>query len=687
MGRYRVTVDTGGTFSDFVYVNEETREIEVAKFPSTPEDPSKAILTGIENLIGKGVNARDIAYFCHGTTVGTNALLEGKGVRTGLLVTEGFRGIYEVAEQSRPHGPAIFDIFYDRPAMLAPASHTGEVRERVAFDGTVVTPLDETSLREAVRALKRQNVESIAVCFLFSFLMPEHEQRAREVIGEEIPGCNVSLSCEVVPQIREYYRLSTTVINAYLSPILARYIANLDARLNDTGVSTPQKYIMQSNGGMSTFDATAKKSVATVLSGPAGGIVAGLQTCRTTPYQNLITFDMGGTSCDVALIKDGEPSLAARGKVEGRDIALPMIEINTVSAGGGTLAKVDRFGQLEVGPQSAGAVPGPACYMRGGTQPAITDCNVVLGYLSPENFLGGKMQLDTQASRKALQDNIAMPLGMNVEDAAEGIVRIINVKMQEAIKAISTMRGHDLRDFMLLAFGGAGPLHAGAMAQDLGMAGVIVPPFPGVYSAMGLVMSDVKHDYIRSRMTLISATDEAAVNAVFAELADDASNELKSEGFADDAIRIEPSLDLRYAGQGYEITMPCEFPLPAGGLAEVRKRFDETHREMFGHTAPDEPVEIVSWRLRGVGVVPPVEIRKYQPEGRPLADALRETRKARFEGETLDCPVYQRERLDVGITFTGPAVVDQLDCTTVIFPGQTARIDEYRNIIITMERG
>ena len=686
MGRYRVTVDTGGTFSDFVFVNEDTGEIEVAKFPSTPDDPSRAILIGVEHLIAKGVAAQDIVYFCHGTTVGTNALLEGKGVRTGLLVTEGFRGIYEVAEQSRPHGPAIFDIFYDRPAMLTPASRTGEVRERVAFDGSVVTPLDEAQLRQAVRTLKQHNVEAIAVCFLFSFLTPQHEQTARRIIEEEIPGCSISLSCEVVPQIREYYRLSTTVINAYLSPILARYIANLDKRLNQAGIVTPQKYVMQSNGGMSTFEQTASKAVATVLSGPAGGIVASLQTCRTTPYQNLITFDMGGTSCDVALIKDGEPSLASRGKVEGRDIALPMIEINTVSAGGGTLSKVDAFGQLEVGPHSAGAAPGPACYMRGGTQPAITDCNLVLGYLSPDNFLGGQMQLDAQASREAVGEHVAKPLGISVEDAAEGVVRIINVKMQEAIKAISTMRGHDLRDFMLLAFGGAGPVHAGKMAQDLGMAGVIVPPFPGVYSAMGLVMSDVKHDYIRSRMTLVSQTDEAAVNTIFAELAGEANKELRAEGFPPDRIRLEPALDLRYAGQGYEITMPCVWPLPDSGLAALRKQFDAVHKTMFGHTAPEEPVEIVSWRLRGVGVVPPVEIKAHAPAGTPLSVALRETRKVRFDAAWVDCPVYQRERLDVGLAFTGPAIVDQLDCTTVIFPGQTARIDDYHNIVITMER-
>mgnify|MGYP006278248475 FL=1 len=684
MAQYRLTVDTGGTFSDFVYVNDETREVTVAKIPSTPDDPSRAILAGVEELIARGVAPEDIRYFCHGTTVGTNALLEGKGVRTGLIVTKGFRGIYEVAEQSRPHGPAIFDIMYDRPAMLTPQSRTGEAAERVSFEGEIIEPLDEEALRETARALREEDVQSIAVCLLFSFLAPEHEQRVREILAEEIPGCSVSLSSEIVPQIREYYRLSTTVINAYLQPILARYIANLDERLKTAGVVTPQKYIMQSNGGMATFEATAKKAVATVLSGPAGGITASVHACRTTGVQNLITFDMGGTSCDVALIKDGEPSISNRGKVEGRDVALPMIDINTVSAGGGTLAHVDRFGELVVGPQSAGAMPGPACYMRGGTQPTITDCNLVLGYLSPGNFLGGKMSLDAQASRDAIARAVADPLKVSVEDAAEGIVRIINVKMQEAIKAISTMRGHDLRDFMLLAFGGAGPLHAGRIAQDLGMAGVIVPLYPGVYSAMGLVMSDVKHDYIRSRLTALSNVTEAQVNEVFAQLEAQARADLAQEHFAPEQTDIEYALDLRYAGQGYEITLPCKAPLAPGDLKALRAGFDEEHRKMFGHTAPNEPVEIVSYRLRGVGRVPPVELPEFKPTGAALSEALREMRPARFDGRTIDCPVYQRERLDVGATFEGPAIIDQLDCTTVVPPGQKVRIDSYRNMIITI---
>ncbi|MEA2977058.1 MAG: N-methylhydantoinase [Alphaproteobacteria bacterium] len=686
MGRYRVTVDTGGTFSDFVYLDEDTGEVTISKVPSTPDDPSRAILHGIEMLLGKGVAAADIGYFCHGTTVGTNALLEGKGVKTGLLVTQGFRAIYPVGEQARPYGPAIFDVMFDKPAMLVPQSLTGEVAERVDFRGNVLRELDEAALRQTLRALAGEKIESIAVCLLFSFLHPQHEQRVAEIVREEMPECSISLSSDILPQIREYYRLSTTVMNAYLQPILAHYIAQLDRRLSSAGVTTRQKYIMQSNGGMSTFAAAARKAVTTVLSGPAGGVTAGAYACVMTGAHNLITFDMGGTSCDVALIKDGEPFVSGRGKIEGRDIAVPMMDINTVSAGGGTIAKVDRFGVLAVGPESAGAQPGPACYSRGGTLPTITDCNVVLGYLGEDNFLGGQMRLDGAKARKAIQDVVATPLSMSVESAAEGIVRIIDVKMEEAIKAISTMRGHDLRDFMLLAFGGAGPVHACRIARDLGMAGVIVPLYPGVYSAIGLLMSDVKHDYIQSKMTALSEIAPADLNAMFERLAAQALADLRDDGFSSETIRIQRALDMRYAGQGYEITMDCAADaMTADSLKELRLRFDVQHRGMFGHMAPEEPVEIVSYRVRGIGLVPPVQMPTFKRARTTLADALRETRKVRFGGKTVDCPVYQREKLDVGLTFSGPAVLDQFDCTTVIVPGQQVRVDEWKNLIVTGE--
>ena len=683
MGKVRVTVDTGGTFSDFVCLDEDTGTISITKLPSTPDDPSRAILDGIETLLDDGIRAEDIAFLCHGTTVGTNALLEGKGAKTALLVTEGFRGIYEVGEQARPYGAAIFDVMYDKPSMLVPRSLTGEVRERIDFRGEVLRPLDEEALRTTLRALARKQPASIAVCLLFSFLHPQHEERVGAIIAEELPECSISLSSAVLPQIREYYRLSTTVINAYLQPILERYIANLDRRLAAAGVATAQKYIMQSNGGMSTFAAASRRAATTVLSGPAGGVTAGVAAGRALGIPDIITFDMGGTSCDVALIRGGQPLVSARGKIEGHDIAVPMMDINTVSAGGGTIAGANALGEIEVGPHSAGAVPGPACYGRG-ERPTITDCNLALGYLSADNFLGGRMRLDAERARTAIATKVAGPLGMPVVQAAEGVIRIIDVKMEEAIKAISTMRGHDLRDFMLLAFGGAGPLHAGRIARDLGMAGVIVPLYPGVFSAIGLLMSDVKHDYVRSRMTELSELTSDAVEAMFAELTREAVADLRGDGFPADRIGIDRALDMRYAGQGYEIAVPCDkVALHADGIAGLRRRFDDLHQRMFGHMAPDQSVEVVSYRLCGIGRVSAPPMPKFEPTGTKLSDALREYRQVRFDGESLACPVYQRERLDVGLALHGPAILDQFDCTTVICRGQTARVDAWKNIIIT----
>jgi N-methylhydantoinase A len=392
---------------------------------------------------------------------------------------------------------------------------------------------------------------------------------------------------------------------------------------------------------------------------------------------------MGGTSCDVALIRGSQPLVSARGKIEGHDIAVPMMDINTVSAGGGTIAGTNALGEIEVGPQSAGAMPGPACYGRG-ERPTITDCNLALGYLSADNFLGGRMRLDAERARSAIATKVAGPLGMPIAQAAEGVIRIIDVKMEEAIKAISTMRGHDLRDFMLLAFGGAGPLHAGRIARDLGMAGVIVPLYPGVFSAIGLLMSDVKHDYIRSRMTDISELTSDAVEAMFAELTREAVADLHRDGFPAAHIGIDRAVDMRYAGQGYEIAVLCDkVALHAEGVAGLRQRFDDMHRRMFGHMAPDQPVEVVSYRLCGIGRMSAPPIPKFESTGAKLSDALREYRQVRFDGKSLSCPVYQRERLDVGLALQGPAILDQFDCTTVICRGQTARVDQWKNIIIT----
>ncbi|HEV8341103.1 MAG TPA: hydantoinase/oxoprolinase family protein, partial [Candidatus Binatia bacterium] len=449
MAKYRVTVDTGGTFSDFVFFNEDTGEISITKVPSTPKKPFQAVLNGTEELLAQGVAAKDISFFSHGTTVGTNALLEEKGARTGLLVTQGFRGIYEVQEQTRGYGPATYDLFFEKPSLLAQPYYTEEIPERIDFRGEVLKPIDVESSLRAVHNLKKKGVESVAVCFLFSFLNTAHELKVKEIIEKEMPTVSLSLSCEVLPQIREFYRMSTTVINAYIAPVVGRYLTALEGKLRELGVTTPRLYIMQSNGGVSTFQGAAKKPAATVLSGPAGGVIASIGISQHAGIKNIITFDMGGTSCDVALIHQGAPVITTQGRISRRPISLPMLDIHTVSAGGGTIARIDSVGGLQVGPDSAGADPGPICYDHGGEEVTITDANLVLGVLDPDHFLGGKLKLNKAKAEKLLEEKIAKPLGLSLFEAADGILKIINAKMEEAIKAVSSQRGYDIRDFTL----------------------------------------------------------------------------------------------------------------------------------------------------------------------------------------------------------------------------------------------
>jgi N-methylhydantoinase A len=682
--RFRVAVDTGGTFTDFVLLDEATREVSIAKVLSSPDDPSVSVMRGIEQFLA-AEPAPEISYFCHGTTVGTNALLEEKGVRTGLLVTAGFRGIYEIMEQARPHGSALFDLEYDKPALLTPESRTGEVVERLDHLGRVLVPLDEDALRRTLRELRAEAIESLAVCLLFAYLDPVHEHRVGELAAEELPGCSVSLSSAVLPQIREYPRLSTTVINAYLQPIVQRYLANLKDRLHTRGVTTAQSYVMQSNGGTATFATAAAKAAATLLSGPAGGVTAGARLSQLCGLDKVITFDMGGTSCDVALIEGGQASPGAGGVIAGRHVALPALDIDTVSAGGGTLAAVDAQGVLTVGPGSAGSVPGPACYGRGGTKPTVTDANLVLGYLSGTSRLGGSLALDEAAALAALRAEVADPLGLDPVDAAKGIVDVVNIQMQEAIKGISTMRGYDLRDFVLVGFGGAGPVHAAALAEDLHMAGVLIPAHPGVLSALGLLMADVQHDYVRSRLDPLDALDPAGVLRVFDELAAEAKADLHAEGFAAEGIELDHALDMRYTGQGYEVRVPLSTALlHEQGFTAVRKAFDAEHLNRFGHSAPDETAEVVSYRLTARGRVPEVRLPEHHPTGTPLADALIGRRPVRFGSATVDCPVYARERLDVGLEFAGPAIIDQTDTTVVVLPGQQVRVDPWLNLFLSV---
>ncbi len=685
MAKYRVTVDTGGTFSDFVFFNEETGEIAITKVPSTPKEPFQAILSGVKELLDQGVAAKDISFFSHGTTVGTNALLEEKGARTGLLVTQGFRGIYEVMEQTRGYGPATYDLFFEKPKLLAPPYYTEEIPERVDFRGQALKPIDVEASLEAVRRLKKKGVESVAVCFLFSFLNPAHELKIKEIFAREFPEARLSLSCEVLPQIREFYRMSTTVINAYIAAVMANYLSRLEGRLREMGVTTPKLYIMQSNGGVSTFDGAAKKPIATVLSGPAGGVIASMGTCERVGIKNIITFDMGGTSCDVALIHQGNPVITTQGKISLRPISLPMLDIHTVSAGGGTIARIDAVGGLQVGPDSAGADPGPVCYDRGGENITITDANLVTGVLHPDHFLGGRMKLNKQKAERLLEEKIARPLRLGLLEAADGILKIINVKMEEAIKAVSSQRGYDIRDFTLVAFGGGGPMHAGRIALDLGILSVLVPLTPGVHSALGLLMSDVKHDYVRSKLAGLGDLDLNEINNLFAQLIDQAKTDLRGEGFHDNEIKIEPYLDLRYAGQGYELTVPCMMPpLKPDHLALMRQRFDTQHEQASGHKAETEPVELVSLRLISLGLVPQAKLSPGKTTGRKVEEAKIGERKIFFGKERgmLNSKIYNRDLLEPNHQIFGPAVIEQMDTTTVIHPEQEATVDGYRNLIV-----
>jgi N-methylhydantoinase A len=685
MPKYRVTVDTGGTFSDFVFFNEASGAISITKVPSTPKQPFQAVLNGIQELVDQGVAANDVSFFCHGTTVGTNALLEEKGAKTGLLVTQGFRGIYEVMEQTRGYGPATYDLFFEKPRLLTPPYLTEEIPERVDFKGHTLKPIDIEVSREAVRRLKKKDVQSVAVCFLFSFLNPDHELKIKQLFAEEFPEARLSLSYEVLPQIREFYRLSTTVINAYIQPVMASYLSQLENRMRDMGVTTPKLYIMQSNGGVSTFKGSAQKPVATVLSGPAGGVIASMGTCERIGINNIITFDMGGTSCDVALIHEGNPAITTQGKINLRPIALPMLDIHTVSAGGGTIARIDAVGGLQVGPDSAGADPGPVCYDRGGENITVTDANMVCGVLDPDHFLGGRMKLDKAQAERVLQEKIAKPLKLDLLEAADGVLKIIDAKMEEAIKAVSSARGYDIRDFTLVAFGGGGPMHAGRMALDLGIPSVLVPLTPGVHSALGLLMSDVKHDYVRSKLVGLDDLDLAEINHMFHQLIERAKTDLINEGFSDEEIKIEPYLDLRYAGQGYELTVPAPMPpFTKHDLTLMRGRFDTLHEQNSGHKAESEPVELVSLRLVSLGLVPQAKLSPGIATGRKV-DAAKTGERKVFLGKehgVLTTQIFNRDLFEPGHRISGPAIVEQLDTTTVIQPEQEAFVDEYRNIII-----
>jgi N-methylhydantoinase A len=689
--RYRLGVDVGGTHTDLVLLDTATGELLVEKVASTPENPAFGVLDGVRRLIGRGVAPDGIGFFAHGTTITTNALLEMRGTKVGLMITKGFRAVQEIQAQARDGN--LFDYFYAKPAPIAPQSLTREIPERSDYAGNVLVPLDEAAVRLAAHELATAGVQSIAVCYLFSFMNPAHEQRTRALIHEQLPGIHVSLSSEVLPRIREWPRLSTTLINAYLEPVMVHYIGHLNSGLDAAGVRTRQRFLMQSNGGVMPFSAAIAggRTVHTLFSGPAAGAQASAHLARADARRGLVTLDMGGTSADIAFIEGGAPLEVTEGVIARRQVDVPALDMTTISAGGGSIAWIDGGGFLNVGPRSAGADPGPACYGRGGTQPTVTDADLLCGYLNPDYFLGGAQTLDIAASRAVLQSHIADPLGMDVLAAAAGIGSIVDMRMADEVRVFAAKRGVDLSAFTLLPFGGAGAVHAAAVAAELGMRRILVPPRPGAFSALGLLCTDVVHDYIRSELRPLGEITADHAEAIFRELEGRARGELAAEGLAAAAATFARELDLRYTGQGYELRTPLDGlfadRLTAASLSAARERFDQRHAQIHGHAARERPVEVVSYRLRLRVAAPKFEPREEAapPSPRLLADASKGRRMVTFAGTAIEAVLYERDRLDIGSVMAGPAIVEQFDATTAVPPGWRARVDGQRNLIMDQE--
>jgi N-methylhydantoinase A len=684
---WHVGIDTGGTFTDLAARDPATGQRYITKVPSTPGNPATGILGALRQFATEtGATLGDVEFFAHGTTVGTNAVLEGKGARAGLLMTRGFKAIYEVRGGIRPARVDLVDPRYRKPAPLVPLHLTHYVDERVAYDGSVLEPLDEDSVRAAVEALKAEGVESIAVLCLFSFMNSGHEERIAEIVRESIPECRVSLSSRVLPVIREYVRLSTTALDAYVGPVVARYFEELAARLSDAGLTTGQSYVMQSNGGLMRITVSSQHPNEILLSGPASGVVFGLELGRLIEEQDVVTFDMGGTSTDISIIKDGAIAQTREGKIAGQEIGSPMTEIHTIGAGGGTIAWIGSDGLLKVGPQSAGADPGPACYDRGGVEPTVTDSNVLLGYLDPTRFLGGRMSGRPELSHAALE-RLGEQLAMSPLDAAVGVNRIINTHMAVGLRLTLEAKGCDPGRFVLVAFGGAGPLHAWRLAEDCGIPRIAVPPHPGIACAMGLLETDIVHVYMQSFLVRIDRTSPEEIARRFDSLLERALADAIAEGFTRDDLQIVRQVDLRYPHQGYELSMDCRFEEPSeSDLEQLRNEFDLRHEQIYGVSAPTEPVELVNLRIRAV-----VPVESPAPESEALAGTSPDTaqtgeRTAYFHslGVFQQTPVYDRGLLRPGTVIAGPAIIEQLDTTTVIGPGWTTTVDPYS--ILTMER-
>jgi N-methylhydantoinase A len=693
---WRIGVDIGGTFTDVALVDDASGHIGVAKVPTTPSDLTEGVLCALDMAMRRyQVVPAEVELLSHATTVVTNAILEETGARAALITTRGFRDVLELRRSARAD---LYDLFQDAPATLIPRRRRFEITERIGADGAIVTPLAENEIDGLVAALEAARVDAVAISLLFSFLNPEHEQRLGARLRAALPDLPVYLSSEVLPEIKEFERTSTTAVCAYAGPILSSYLQRLDHVTRSRAL--PPLYLMGSNGGiLEAAEAMAMPAMA-VESGPAAGVVAAALVARQTGRLDLLSFDMGGTTAKASLIRGGHyettpdyevgggSSMSRWMNGTGHPIRVPVIDLAEVSAGGGSIAWVDRAGGLRVGPKSAGADPGPVCYARGGMEPTVTDCNLLLGYLDKASLLDGDLPIDHDAAVAAVRKRLAQPLAVDTRTAAAAVIDVVNHAMAEVLKIVSIQRGHDPRDFALAAFGGAGPLHAAALASELGIAEVICPPIPGAFSALGLVGTDLKRDYVRTLYTTATAADPKAVEAAFVALESRGAAMLDRAGVAPARRRFERAVDARYPRQSHELVIPVPpRSVDAAVLAEIAAAFHDRHLHTYGHDNRSEPVQIVSIRVTAIGATAPLVIRDtVAPSG---TDAVKAKRQLWFrETGVIDATIYDRRRMPAGLEVAGPVVIESLESTILVPPGWQAKMNADGFVLLThLQRG
>ena len=675
---YRIGIDVGGTFTDFTLIDESDGEVTFFKVPSTPHDPSEAIELGIAGLLEQQhIAAADISHLSHGTTVATNLIIERKGARCGLITTKGFRDVLELARQTRPH---LYDYTVTKPVALVPRKWRLEVTERLFATGEVHTALNLAEVAAAATSLKAAGVEAIAICFMHAYRNGAHEQQAREIVRQILPDVYISISSEVLPEFREYERLSTTALNAIIGPRMQRYLQRFLERVAAMQIPT-EPLTIHSNGGLMSVQTVRDFPVRTCLSGPAAGVVGAAVLGRIAGFPNLVTFDVGGTSTDVSLIDQGRPIFTSNRTVAGYPVKTPMVDIHVIGAGGGSIAWLDQVGSLKVGPHSAGAVPGPVGYGRGGLEPTITDAELTLHRLNPESLLQGKMPVFLSAAKKIIQDKVATPLGLSLEAAADGILRIANANMSRAIRSVSTERGYDLSQFALLAFGGAGPLHAMEVAKECGIPIVVVPQEPGTMCARGMLLTDISFDFVASDIALIDEASWFRIQHKFLLLKQQAFAWLEREAVAAADQHYQAVIDARYVGQNFEVQVAVE-QIDHPHYEDFATGFHQAHLREYGYNVPERAIEIINCRVKAIGKVVKAPLPTLQSHTTPPTPiSQREVYFGAARG-WLETKVYRRSDLGAGLAMRGPVIIEEMSSTTVIAPEQAMRVDDYGNLIV-----